>query len=117
MEGWMLLSILLFFFLILMSIFYSDCIINNINPKFCTGSRGEFVVEVGKNQTIADNCEGGPCFFYVKNLLEAVNKCNKDGCKTFYYENNVMNYVKEGSDKINASGGLYKRIGNIITSY
>jgi len=113
----MILSVLLFLFLILMSLFYGDCVVNKVNPKFCTGSQGEFVVEVKKNQTIADNCDGGQCVFNVKNLSEAVNKCNKDGCKIFYYENGIMNYIKEGSNKVIAGGGLYKRIGNIITNY
>jgi hypothetical protein len=115
MEGWMILSVILFFFLILMSLFYGNCIIKNINPKYCTGSRGEFVVEVGKNQTIADDCDGKDCIFRVENLRGAVDKCNKDGCNVFYYENGTMNYVKDGGVKNSAGGGLYKRIGDIIS--
>jgi hypothetical protein len=114
MEAWMWLSIGLLLAVYLMSLFYGDCIMRRVDPKMCGALYGTFTVDVGASRSVSNTCNGR-CQFSVKNLQEAVEKCNRDSCNEFYYENGQMAYLNQNSPRIsNSDGGIYTRIGNIV---
>lgn len=111
----MWLSVGLLIALYLMSLFYGDCIMRRVDPRMCGTRYGQFTVDVGVSHPVSNSCNGS-CIFSVKTLKEAVDKCNKDLCSEFYYENGTMSYLDMNSPKIiNSNGGIYKRIGKLNT--